>query len=89
METSFRQVTHYPRFYPFVLSNGIQISYGLISIEGGYRIQPHRWRGLVNHYLNADARGFTLNGPFISANITIGGILTRSEIKNAMKYSSS
>jgi hypothetical protein len=85
METSFRQVTRYPRFYPFVLSNGIQISYGLISIEGGYRIQPHRWKGMADRYESADQRGFTLNGPFISANITIGGILTRTEIKNAIK----
>jgi hypothetical protein len=85
METSFRQVMHYPRFYPFVLTNGIQFNYGLLSIEGGYRIQPHRWKRLTNRYLNSDPNGFTLNGLFISANVTIGGILTRTEIKKAIQ----
>jgi hypothetical protein len=83
VETSYRQVVRHSKSYPFVLTSGVQANYGLLSIESGYRFQAHRWKGLVNRIENADPTGFTLTGPFISANISISAILTRTEIKKS------
>ena len=77
-ETSYIIVRGIRKKYPFVLTTGTQFSYGLLSFEGGFKFQPEKWYEFVRPGNFIITKPFSFTGPYISANVTIGGILTRS-----------
>jgi hypothetical protein len=70
------------KMYPPTLSAGIQISYTIVSLEAGYTYQTDRWYEFYKQGLILKPEGFTFTGPFISANLNLGAILTRSALSN-------
>jgi hypothetical protein len=77
-ETSYIKIRDIKKKYPFVLTGGVQLSYGLVSIEGGYKYQTKKWYEFVKPGNYLITKPFSFTGPYVTANITIGGILTRT-----------
>jgi hypothetical protein len=69
------------KMYPPTLTAGIQISYTILSLETGYTYQTERWYEFYKHGLAWNPEGFSFSGPYISVNITLGAILTRTGSK--------
>ncbi len=64
------------RMYPATFTVGGQISYSLLAIEAGYIYQLSHWDEFYkNGFFLSHPDGFSFTGPYVSLNLSLGGIL--------------